>query len=333
MPGLILCGAVGLAATAAAAAEQRWFGKAWLEPLVLAILIGAAVRAWAPLPSGVERGTGWAAKILLELAVALMGVAMSVRAVAAVGLPLLGAVMGLVFLSVAVGFLIGRALGLPPRMAVLLACGNSICGNSAIAAVAPAIDARAEDVAAAIAFTAVLGVAVVLALPVAATLLHLRPVASGALAGMTVYAVPQVLAAAAPMGATAIRFGTLVKLVRVLMLGPVVVALSALFGLRGAARPAGKGARPGLGAFLPWFVLAFLALAGLRSAGAIPAGLVGPTSGLANGLTVVSMAGLGLGVDVRSVRAAGPRVAASVTLSLLFLAGAALGVLYLVGLA
>ena len=56
-------------------------------------------------------------------------------------------------------------LRLPQRMAMLVACGNSICGNSAIAAVAPVIGADADDVAASIAFTAVLGVIVVLALP------------------------------------------------------------------------------------------------------------------------------------------------------------------------
>ena len=102
----------------------------------------------------------------------------------------------------------------------LVACGNSICGNSAIAAVAPVIGADGEDIAASIAFTAVLGVVVVLALPLTVPLLHLSLLQYGVLAGLTVYAVPQVLAATAPIGAVAVQLGTLVKLVRVLMLGP-----------------------------------------------------------------------------------------------------------------
>ena len=65
-------------------------------------------------------------------------------------------------------------LGLPKRMAVLVACGNAICGNSAIAAVAPVIGAKPADVASSIAFTAILGVIVVLALPLLVPLL--RPV-------------------------------------------------------------------------------------------------------------------------------------------------------------
>jgi uncharacterized membrane protein YadS len=108
---------------------------------------------------------------------------------------------------------------------VLVACGNSICGNSAIAAVAPVIGADGEDVAASIAFTAVLGVVVVLLLPFLAPLLHLSGLQYGVLAGLTVYAVPQVLAATAPLGMVAVQMGTLVKLVRVLMLGPVVLVL------------------------------------------------------------------------------------------------------------
>src|SRR3546814_8154148 len=103
---------------------------------------------------------------------------------------------------------------------MLIACGNAICGNSAIAAVAPVIDAESDDVAAAIGFTAVLGVVVVLAMPGLAALAGFEGAKAGALAGLTVYAVPQVLAAAAPMGPAAVQMGTLVKLTRVLTLGP-----------------------------------------------------------------------------------------------------------------
>src|SRR5690606_37559890 len=101
---------------------------------------------------------------------------------------------------------------------VLVACGNSICGNSAIAAVAPVIGATSRDVAASIAFTAVLGIGMVLSLPLLVPLLDLSETQFGVLAGLTVYAVPQVLAATTPVGALSVQLGTLVKLVRVLML-------------------------------------------------------------------------------------------------------------------
>ncbi len=119
-------------------------------------------------------------------------------------------------------------MGLPQRVSILIACGNSICGNSAIAAVAPVIGADSDDVASSIAFTAILGVIVVLGLPLFIPLLRLSETQYGVLAGLTVYAVPQVLAATVPISAVSAQLGTLVKLVRVLMLGPVIILLSLL---------------------------------------------------------------------------------------------------------
>ena len=113
-------------------------------------------------------------------------------------------------------------------MCILIACGNSICGNSAIVAVAPIIGATSDEVASSIAFTAVLGVVVVLTLPLLVPILELSLTQYGVLAGLTVYAVPQVLAATLPIGALSNQVGTVVKLVRVLMLGPVVLGLSLL---------------------------------------------------------------------------------------------------------
>ena len=129
----------------------------------------------------------------------------------------------LVLAALGAGYAVGRAAGLSPNLAVLVACGNAICGNSAIAAVAPVIGADKNDVAASIALTAVLGVAVVLALPLLIAPLGLSHYQYGVLAGLTVYAVPQVLAAAFAVSAVSGQVATAVKLARVLMLGPVVL--------------------------------------------------------------------------------------------------------------
>lgn len=214
-------------------------------------------------------------------------------------------------------------------MALLIACGNAICGNSAIAAVAPVIDADADDVATAIAFTAVLGVAVVLLLPLVATTLHLTPAAGGVLAGLTVYAVPQVIAAGTPMGAAAVQIGTLVKLVRVVTLGPIVTGLSLARRRRTTASPDRIGGRH----LLPGFILAFLGLATARSLSLLPEAAI-PLARQVGGLfTVMAMAGLGLGVDLRHVAAAGPKTVLTVALSLLILGVLAIGTLRFAGLA
>jgi uncharacterized integral membrane protein (TIGR00698 family) len=317
LPGVLLSAAVAAAAFALQAVETRLLGQAWIEGLVLAILLGAAIRlVWTPSETW-KPGIGFSARTLLEVAVALLGATVSGAAVLALGPGLLLAIVAVVAMAITGGFAIGRAFGLPPAMALLVACGNAICGNSAIAAVAPVIRAEGEDVAAAIGFTAVLGVAVVLLVPAVGALLGFDAVQTGALAGLTVYAVPQVLAAAAPAGTVAIQTGAVVKLVRVLTLGPVCLALALLgpgrFGEDGAPK------RPALHHMAPWFVLAFLALMGLRSAGLIPEPVLPPVETAVTVLTLLAMAALGLGVDPRAIARAGPRVAATAALSALMI--------------
>lgn len=329
LPGLLLCIGVTGAAFALAHIEERLFGSVWLEALVLAILLGTAVRtAWTPHARWLP-GIDFSARLLLEIAVVMLGASVSAATIFAAGPALMIGIAGVVILAIGASFMIGRLLGLPKHMATLVACGNSICGNSAIAAVAPVIGANSDDVAAAIAFTAVLGVGVVLGLPLLGIGLHLSGLQYGALAGLTVYAVPQVIAATAPMGAAAVQIGTLVKLVRVLMLGPVCVLLS-FFAPRlheeagELAAPVSvddhaKSGRPPIHLLVPWFILGFLAMVAARSFGFIPHVALAPIASAATLLTVVSMAALGLGVDVRTVARAGGRVTMAVILSLLVL--------------
>ena len=330
-PGVGLCVAVSGAAWALQGAERGLFGRAWLETLVLAILLGAAVRtAWRP---GAVWGPGveFSAKTLLEIAVVLLGLTVDARALAAAGPWLLAGIAGLVALAITGSYGLGRLFRLPRRMAVLIACGNAICGNSAIAAVAPVIGAEGEDVTAAIAFTAVLGVAVVLGLPAMAAALHLGHRGFGVFAGLTVYAVPQVLAATAPVSPLSAQVGTLVKLVRVLTLGPGAAILS-LISFEEAAEAPAAAARPQFRHLAPWFILGFLALVALRAAVPLPPRLVTGAGSAATALTILSMAALGLGVDVRALVRAGPRVSAVVTLSLVILGVLALALVRGLGL-
>lgn len=331
VPGLFLCVAVTLAALGLERVEAGLFGHAWLEALVLAILVGALVRTvWSPSQRWTP-GIAFSAKTLLEIAVVLLGASVSVGAIVSAGPLLLVGIAAVVVIAIAASYGMGRLLGLPHRMAVLVACGNSICGNSAIAAVAPVIGADGKEVAASIAFTAVLGVLVVLGLPFLPALMHISEVQYGVLAGLTVYAVPQVLAATAPIGTIALQLGTLVKLVRVLMLGPMILVLTLVTRRRtdGAAATAGRMPWHKL---VPWFIDGFLLLAVLRSFGLLPEVVLAPAAATATGLTVLSMAALGLSTDLLSIAKAGGRVTAAVTLSLLVLGAISFGLIRLLGI-
>ena len=306
VPGILLCVAVTVVASLLQAAEVSLVGEPYLEALVLAILLGVSIRtAWTP---GLQfrAGIGFSAKTLLEVAVVMLGASVSARTVLALGPALLGGIV-------------------------------------LVVAVAPVIGADGDDIASSIAFTAVLGVIVVLLLPLLVPILAMSLTQYGVLAGLTVYAVPQVLAATLPIGALSNQVGTVVKLVRVLMLGPVVLALSLLTrrlrdepdeaapAVTAGDRP--KRGRPALGELVPWFIVGFLVVLALRSAGVIPARLLRPLALTANLLTTVSMAALGLGVDVRVVAKAGVRVTAAVTLSLVVLGVISLGLIHLLDVA
>jgi uncharacterized integral membrane protein (TIGR00698 family) len=315
VPGTALCAAIALAALGLQGLEEQWAGRPWLEALVIAILIGTIVRTswlpgelWAP-------GIAFSARTLLEIAVVLLGASISFQAVMEAGPSLIAGIALVVVLAITSGYWICRLLGLPRRMALLVASGNAICGNSAIAAVAPVIGAKPEDIASSIAFTAILGVIVVLTLPLLVPLLDLSQTQYGVLAGLTVYAVPQVLAATVPVSLVSAQLGTLVKLVRVLMLGPLVVVLSMLAGSRNTV----PTRRLSLNRFVPWFIVGFLVLAALRSMGSIPDPILKAAVPAATLLTVVSMAALGLGVDLRVIARVGGRVTLAVILSLLVL--------------
>ena len=317
--GMALCVLVTLIAVTIQALEETLVGHPYVEAIVLAILLGTAIRTlWEP--GGRWRaGIAFSAKQVLEVAVALLGASLSIAAIAASGPVLLVAIVTVVILSLAVSFGISRSLGLPVRLSILIACGNSICGNSAIAAVAPVIGASTDDVASSISFTAVLGVIVVLGLPLLIPLLHLSETQYGVLAGMTVYAVPQVLAATVPAGLVSTQTGTLVKLIRVMMLGPVVACIAVFArNLRGD-RSSGAIEPNSFFKTVPWFIVGFFALATLRSLSLIPDGAVFPLQRIASILTIMSMAALGLGVDLRVIGRVGGKVTAAVTLSLLFL--------------
>jgi uncharacterized integral membrane protein (TIGR00698 family) len=314
--GLGLTALLGVLALAAEIGAGAILGYPAVEALVTALLLGVVVRNAARLPPILLPGIQFAAKPVLELAVALLGAGIALSALVAAGAPLLLAIVVVVALALGAGLLLGRLLGLGPRLALLVSVGNAICGNSAIAAVAPVIGATRAEIASAIALTAVLGTGMVLLLPLSIPLVGLGEYQYGVLAGLTVYAVPQVLAAALPVGQMAGEVAALVKLTRVALLGPVVLVIGMVARRGGAAGGAGGGR-------LPWFVVGFLGLALLRGVGVLPEGLAGTVREASRLLTILAMAALGLGVDLAVVRRVGPRVmvAAAGCLLLLTLLG------------
>ena len=323
--GLLVAGGITLVAMVGQYLEIWLLGQPLIEGVALAIMVGMLVRTLVGHQSGLVPGVNVAAKQGLEVAVVLLGASVNLPALVGAGPRLLVAVVIVVVGGIMLSLTLSRMLGLNPKLAILVACGSSICGNSAIAAVAPVIDAEHEDIAASIALTAVLGVVFVLVLPLLMLVLRFSPYQYGVLAGLTVYAVPQVLAATLPISVLSGQIGTVVKLLRVLMLGPVV----AYFALRYHRADATE--RFQLGRFVPWFLVGFVLLAMIRSMGLMPEGLADVLREGSRWLTVLAMAALGLLVDLAMIRKVGKPVAVAVLGSLGILVAISSGLIWALG--
>ncbi len=327
-PGLLLTLGLSLAAVVLANAEESLIKHQVIEALVLALLLGVVARNVISRPQPFAAGTGFAAKQVLELGVGVLGASVDFRQVLSAGPSLLILALAGVAGGIIVSYLSGRALGLPERLALLVAVGNSICGNSAIAAVAPVIGADKKDVASSIGLTAVLGVCLVLALPLLIPVFGLGHYQYGVLAGMSVYAVPQVVAAAFPVSQLSGQVATLVKLLRVVLLGPVVLVIALIYRARGL-----EGAnKRGFASYVPWFVAMFFVFAALRSTGVLPGGIGDTLKSWSRWLTILAMAGLGFGVELAAVRQVGARVGLAVVVSLLFMVGLTLALIHVLAI-
>jgi uncharacterized integral membrane protein (TIGR00698 family) len=166
---------------------------------------------------------------------------------------------------------VGHLLGLPRRVSTLLGVGASICGNTAIAATAPAISAEDDEVALAIAVNTLLGTALMLALPLVGRGLGLGDGAFGFWAGSTVPDTAQVVATGFSFSAAARDVATVVKLTRNASMVGVVVLVGLAYARAGAASRDDGGLRRRLAASFPSFLLGFFALAALNSLGALDA--------------------------------------------------------------
>jgi uncharacterized integral membrane protein (TIGR00698 family) len=269
-------------------------------------VVGAPVFAVATgvLLSPLARRTTWSPDVakgpVLQLSVVLLGAQLSLGQVVTVGAGSLPVMLGTLGVCLLLAWLVGRQLGVPRDLRTLIGVGTGICGASAIAATTPAIKAKSNDVAYAISTIFLFNVAAVLLFPPLGHLLGLSQHAFGLFAGTAVNDTSSVVAAAGAYGPAAVQYAVVVKLVRTLMIIPVVLALSALtsrerLGLRSAAK------------LVPWFLIAFLAVAGLHTAGLIPADAQTFLHQLALLFIAVALAGVGLSTDLAALRRAGTR--------------------------
>jgi uncharacterized integral membrane protein (TIGR00698 family) len=273
-------------------------GLSALNPVVVALLGGVALRAAIGLRPDWKPGISYAVRPLLRAAIVLLGLQVTLGELLALGpgALLLALLVVAVTLPATIG--LGRAMGVAPPLALLIGTGTAICGASAIVAANQVARGRDEDVTYALAVITLCGTAAMLALPALAAGLGLDARGYGLWAGAALHEVVQAVGAAAAGGAEAAQSGTVMKLARVFLLAPVLLALGWWLA-RGAAE------RGGAATPVPWFAFGFLGLVVLGSTGFVPDAVKGASRAVVPWLLAASVAALGLSTDLAQLRARG----------------------------
>jgi uncharacterized integral membrane protein (TIGR00698 family) len=299
--------APGVLAAVAVAVVARVTGRL-LPPAVsevlVAVLLGLLVANLMGLPKSTAPGLKLCIQRILRIGIVLIGVRLNLVDVARIGLGALGLVLVCMTVAFAFAVLMGGALRLPPRLALLIGVGTAVCGNSAIIATAPVIKAEEREVGFAVATITLFGTLAVFLYPFIGRALHLADPVFGVWAGVAVNDTSQVVAASAAYSAVARDVATVVKLVRNTLMAPLIILIAWWWSRREAAI-SGDVARKGALKAFPLFVLGFLLMALLRTIGIIPREAVGPIDEVAKGCILVALAGVGLSTRLGQIRSVG----------------------------
>ena len=305
-PGLLLAAAVGAAATAAG--RIGWLQSHGLSALTLAIVLGIVAGNLLPataLAASAE-GLDLARQRLLRAGIVLYGLRLTFQDIGHVGIAGIAIDAAVLCSTFGLACVLGtRVFGLDRNTAILIGAGSSICGAAAVMATAPVVRGRPDQAAVAVATVVGFGSVAIFLYPALFHLLAgvhpLSATAYGLWTGSTIHEVAQVVAAGHAVGDAAADTAVVAKMVRVMMLAPFLVALSAWFARRGVTRASAQ--RPSI--TIPWFALGFVAVAGLRSLDVLPARVLAAANALDLALLAVAMAALGLTTRLSAMKAAG----------------------------
>ena len=280
-----------------------------VSPLVIAVVLGALISNLGLLPETCRLGLGFSARNLLRLGIVMLGLQLSFAQVRELGTPGLVLVITVVTITFMGTQWLGRKMGLSPGLSLLVATGFSICGASAIAAMRPVSDADDDDMAYAIALVTICGTLAIFLLPSVGELIGFSGAQFGSWVGASVHDVAQTVATAASSNEDAQHAAIVVKLTRVMLLAPLVAAVS--FARRRklnrtlATQPDKSQAK--LPSLMPLFIVGFLAAVTINSAFDLPNSVLADAKWIEKSLLVCALVGLGTGVDARKLRRVGSR--------------------------
>ncbi len=195
----------------------------WVSPpIALALGLMMALTVGNPYPKETSRMT----KILLQASVVLLGFGMNLAEVVKAGKSGILFTIATIFGTLALGFLVGRLLKVKDKTSNLISSGTAICGGSAIAAVAPVIDADSEEISVSLGTIFILNSIALFTFPLIGHALNLSQNQFGVWAAIAIHDTSSVVGAAAKYGNEALQVATTVKLTRALWIAPVALLFS-----------------------------------------------------------------------------------------------------------
>lgn len=273
---------------------------------VFGIALGMLVKATGRVRPVYGPGIAFSARQLLQYSIVLLGAGLSMGEIVTTGSRSLAVMFGTLAICLLAAWGLGRLLNISADLTTLVGVGTAICGASAIAAVAPVIEAEEQDVAYAISTIFFFNVMAVLLFPPIGRLLDLGQDAFGLWAGTAVNDTSSVVAAAFAYGAEAGAFATIVKLTRSTLIIPIALVLAGARMLK-ARNERGSVRAVDVRGLIPWFIVSFLIASLLNTMGVLPAPVIEWATRAAKFFIVVALTAVGLSANFSQMAKTGLR--------------------------
>lgn len=304
LPGCLMALAIAAVAKLLENLEQA-AGVHFIGASVIALFIGMFINSFYKPNAVTAPGIKFASKKLLKVAIVLLGASLNITTVLKVGRFSLTVMVFTLATCFGVGYFVGKALGLNWKMSNLISAGTGICGGSAIAAIAPVIEATDLDVAYGMSATFLFDMAMIVLFPIMGRALGLSDAAYGLWAGTAVNDTSSVVAAGYAFSEKAGDFATMVKLTRTLSIIPTVLVF-ALISAHLKKKQAAEGhVKVNMKSVFPWFIPFFVAMSLLSSAGLVPAALAAGLKTVSKFLMVMALAAIGLNTSFAEMKKSG----------------------------
>jgi len=268
---------------------------------IFGIVIGIAINNTVGKPAPCAKGLDYATKKVLKFAIILVGAGLSFSQVLHTGAESFLIMLFTLSAAFFAAFIAGKLLGVSSSLKSLIGVGTAICGGSAIAAIAPIIEAEDRDISYSISTVFLFNIAAVFIFPPLGHIFGLSDHGFGLWAGTAINDTSSVVAAGYTYSSAAGDFATIVKLTRTTMIVPIAIAFAAAVSIKKKRASAEGGANFSFVQVFPWFILGFLAMSLLTTTGWVPVHVMGWVKDAGRFCIVLALSAIGLKTDFRSM--------------------------------